>query len=454
MRRSRNQPLPIFDAVAALIPEQVLVSTDAEARVRVWSRGAERLFGYAADEIVGQPMDLLVPEDRRAERAEQIVAPVFAGETVRLKTVRLHRDGTRLDVHCVLFPLWDAGGERVVGVSSVSYHDADLSARDVPLRSLVEALPAPAVYREGDALYVNDAAAALTGYARAEVQTLGAWFEALFGDDAPTERALYEADRRTAWAEPRTVLVARRDGRQRFVEVVGYLSPRAEVWLLRDVTERRALERELLAVSEREQRRIGRDLHDGLGAHLTGVAMLCRTLARRLEKGQPVAPEEVGEVADLVQEGIATARSLARGLNPVAIESAGLAGALQELANGVELRTGVRCRLIVDQPAPETSVETATHLYRLAQEATANALRHSGTDEVVLALVRTDAGVALQILDRGCGLSLGAGGVSPGAGDGLGLHAMRYRAGFVGATLAVEARAGGGTVVSCTLPAP
>ena len=412
MSLARRQPLPIFDAVAALIPEQVLISTDAEGRVRLWSRGAERFYGYAASEIVGRPITDLVPPDLLAERAEKIAAPVLAGETVMLDTVRLHRDGTRLEVHCVSFPLFDSDGE-IAGVASVSYHEPELLARDVPLRALVEALPAPALYREDGAFYFNDAAADLIGYARGEIPTLDAWFETLYGAEGPALRALYEEDRASGGAggaDPRTVMLTRKDGQQRFVEIVGYLSPRAEVWLLHDVTARRDLERELLEVSEREQRRIGRDLHDGLGAHLTAVAMLCRTLVRRAENDKPIFAADLGEVADLIQEGIATARAHAHGLNPVSLESAGLVGALQELANGLELRTGVRCRLVVDQPAPEFPIEVATHLYRIAQEAASNALKHSGTDELVLGLLRADDGpagtgqaVTLRIADRGCG---------------------------------------------------
>lgn len=445
MSLARRQPLPIFDAVAALIPEQVLISTDAEGRVRIWSRGAERLYGYAASEMMGHPITDLVPPDRLAEREEKLVAPVLAGETVMLDTVRLHRDGSPLEVHCVSFPLFDGDGE-IVGISSVSYHKPELLARDVPLRALVEALPAPALYREDGAFYFNDATAELIGYSRTEIETLDAWFEMLYGAEAQAQKALYDEDRSAGGGAPRTVLLTRKDGRQRFVEVVGYLSPRAEVWLLRDVTARRELEQALIEVSEREQRRIGRDLHDGLGAHLTAVAMLCRTLARRAENAKPVTAAALAEVADLVQEGIATARSLARGLNPVNIESAGLAGALQELAHRVEAHAAVRCRLVVDQPAPVFTEEVATHLYRIAQEACSNAIKHSGTDEVTIGLARSAEGVTLSVEDQGAGLPPDA-----EARGGLGLHAMRYRANFVGAVLEVERPLRGGTIISCTL---
>lgn len=445
MPTTRPQKLSVFAAVAHLIPEQILIGTDDEGTVITWSLGAERLFGWSAREMLGQPIERLVPPEFAAERQEQIVGPVLAGETVRVATTRLHRDGRRITLQCVAFPLYDAD-DAVAGVSSVSFHDRELLSRDLPLRFLVDAIPAPALYREGDAFAFNEATERLIGYRQEEIPTFDAWFETLYGAEGPAMQALYEADRAAACAEPRTVWITRKDGRRRFVEIVGYLSVRAEVWFLRDVTDRHDLERELLAVSEREQRRIGRDLHDGLGAHLTGLAMLCRTLARRADKGEAVPPGDLDELADLVQEGIATARSLARGLNPVTIETEGIAGALQELATGIELRTGVRCRCVVDQPPPRFSVEVATHLYRIAQEASSNAIKHSGTDELALALLRSEEGVTLQIQDRGCGLPPDA-----ESSPGLGLHAMRYRAGFVASSLAIESSPDG-TTVSCTLP--
>ncbi|WP_420454476.1 PAS domain-containing sensor histidine kinase [Rubrivirga sp.] len=448
MRRALPEQQDVFAAMAGVVPEAILIGTDLDARITLWNRGAERYYGHTSDEAVGRPVTLVVPPDRREAALDAVRAPVLAGETRRIDTVHLHRDGTALDVQLTMSPLRDGSGA-VVGIASVAHDLAEAVERDLPLRVMVERLPVPALHREDDAFYFNDAAARLIGYTRREVPTIEAWFDRLYGAEASAMRDLYELDRRLGHTGARSVLVTRKDGAKRFVELTGYLADRAEVWLIRDVTERRDLERALIEVSEREQRRIGRDLHDGLGAHLTAVAMLCRTLVRRMEKGVPVPAAALAEVADLVQEGIATARAHARGLNPVSIESAGLAGALQELANGLELRTGVRCRLVLDRPVAAFPSEVATHLFRIAQEAASNALKHSGTDEIVFALLRTDGGVTLRVSDRGCGLPDTA-----QASDGLGLHAMRYRAGFVGATLSLDRPADGGTAVSCTLAPP
>ncbi|HMB89705.1 MAG TPA: PAS domain S-box protein, partial [Rhodothermales bacterium] len=146
--------------------------------------------------------------------------------------------------------------------------------------------------------------------------------------------------------------------------------------IIRDLSERKRLEREVLEVSAQEQQRIGQELHDGLGSHLTGVAMSCRALARRLEQGKPLQQEDIEEVATLVQEGAQQARLLSRGLNPVKVSDQGLQTALRELAANMHKLSGVPCLFQSEDEIPPQDAETTLHLYRIAQEAVNNALKH------------------------------------------------------------------------------
>jgi len=198
----------------------------------------------------------------------------------------------------------------------------------------------------------------------------------------------------------------------------------------RDDTERRRLEAELLAVSSRERQRIGRDLHDGLGQELTGVALMLRGLALRLEAHCPAAIPATNEAIGLVNQSIETARSLARGLLPVSAEEGGLVNALRLLAKRAAALYGidVRCRIEPGAPLP-LEVGDASHLYRIAQEALTNAVRHGHARHVEILLCVEGERYALTISDDGGGM--------PAAprGTGLGLRIMAHRARLLAASL-------------------
>jgi len=213
-----------------------------------------------------------------------------------------------------------------------------------------------------------------------------------------------------------------------------------------DITERLRLERQVLKISDQERRRIGQDLHDGLGSHLTGVAMRCRGLARRREKGRTIHKEEMDELANLVQEAVTEARHLARGLNPVKLEKEGLKSALQDLARAVEAQCGIPCIFTATSSAEPLDGSVATHLYRIAQEALTNAIRHANATTLSIRLASTPVSLALEIHDNGIGLP-----VDENRSDGMGLRVMFYRAHMIGAQIDVDSTPGKGTIITCTL---
>ena len=222
--------------------------------------------------------------------------------------------------------------------------------------------------------------------------------------------------------------------------------------LFYDVTERKRLEREILLISDREQRRIGVDLHDGLGAHLTGVSLMARGLARKLRNGRPIDPKELDEIAQLLGEGIEQARTLAQGLNPFLLEVRGLTIALAELASNIEDRTGITCTFQEKGSEIALTSEQSMHLYRIAQEAITNAVRHGKPDRIQVSLSRKERRYVLAIVDNGIGYQNGQTASSQPAG--MGLSIMRYRAEMIGARLDIAGSPKGGTTVTCTIPTP
>ena len=216
--------------------------------------------------------------------------------------------------------------------------------------------------------------------------------------------------------------------------------------LTAEMAKREMLEKELLAVSEREQRRIGHDLHDSLCQHLTGTALAGQVLGDKLEaRGLPEAAD-AGRVVTLVEEGITLARSLARGLAPVELEAEGLMAALRELAQNVSERFKVNCTFEAPEFVPIDDAASAIHLFRIAQEAISNAIKHGRARHIVIALFISPGGVRLSIADDGVGLP------EPlPATRGMGLNIMRHRSAIIGATFEIR-RAEQGTSVECTMP--
>jgi PAS domain S-box-containing protein len=222
-------------------------------------------------------------------------------------------------------------------------------------------------------------------------------------------------------------------------------------WLavVNDVTEKKRLERGIIDIANREQQRIGSDLHDGLGQELTGIALMLRGVAAQLNKEKSDARLDVEDIIGLVNNAIENTRSLARGLSPVSAERGGLMAALRALAARASERYGVHVEFkdTVSRPLQLNDVY-ATHLYRIAQEALTNVVRHSFASEVAICLETVGDELQLRIDDNGRGFAQ-----APAEGVvGLGLKMMRYRAQMLGGDLVLETSADGGASVRCTCP--
>lgn len=292
------------------------------------------------------------------------------------------------------------------------------------------------------------------GYDNAEL--LGRSSEPLFNmltvQRRRLSRALREAGK-TGEIGPVEFECTRQDG-TRFVAacvVTPLTVSGAEHWLivLNDVTERKQLEREIIEIANREQQRIGSDLHDGLGQELTGIALMLKGVVTQLHKEGSATCRDVEEVIGLVNSAIDSTRALARGLSPVGSGRGDLGAAIQTLAARVSERSGVRvvCHLDCEEPL-RLSETAAAHLYRIVQEALTNAMRHSGAREVSIRLKTCDDELHLRVSDDGRGFEhLPADG--PG---GLGLRIMRYRAQMLGGDLVIETNGSGGTSVRCSCP--
>jgi signal transduction histidine kinase len=209
------------------------------------------------------------------------------------------------------------------------------------------------------------------------------------------------------------------------------------------------LEREVLEISGAERRRIGHDLHDGLGQRLTAASMGLNALVAALKAETPALAERGEDIGAQLREAIAETRSHSHGLAPVALLDDGLMSALASLAEGASRGGTVRCVFDCAEPVCVADAEVADHLYRIAQEAVNNALKHAAPSEIRIALEYHDNALVLEVDDDGEGFEESA----PPA-TGIGLRVMRYRARLIGGDLKICSPPAGGTRISCRVELP
>lgn len=217
--------------------------------------------------------------------------------------------------------------------------------------------------------------------------------------------------------------------------------------IVRDITDRRRLEQEILEISEQERRRIGQDLHDGLGQMLTGITLITQNLAKKLRNEGLPAAGDLFEITNLVKDADQHARGLARGLVPVELDAKGLADALRRFAAHASHLFGITCEfedvgwtLLYDNTA-------ATHLYRISQEAVSNAVKHGRASRVSIRLASGEDQIRLRIQDNGVGMP-----EELPEHRGMGVRIMQHRARMIGGSLEIRRAATGGTVIVCTVP--
>jgi signal transduction histidine kinase len=219
--------------------------------------------------------------------------------------------------------------------------------------------------------------------------------------------------------------------------------------LQREVAERQRLDQEIAQVADRERRRLGQDLHDRLGQHLTGTALAAQVLKDKLATRSAPEVTEAEKLVRYVEEGIDLTRNLARGFFSPELEADGLSVALEGLAENISERFTINCIFHGEEPIPVRDSAVATQLYRIAQEAATNAAKHAAAKNIDIRVTADGSELTLAIIDDGVGFP-----DKVSDSKGLGLRLMRHGAALIGAALSVQRNGRSGTTATCKVRIP
>ena len=413
------------------------------------------IASHSRDSIIGRPLDEIAEPADRQDILAALTQVLETGEPVDLQMAS-KRDGRIFDsrVRAVRSPTGITGA--VINITEITDRQAAMHLRETQAR-MFELLHEGVVVIDVNNMIrmANPAFERMFGF------TAGAAVDTSIGDliaqsPGPLRERLDQQLLGNITEPPGLTPVEfkcrRRDGSTFEAACVATLThvdgATHRLAVITDVTERRGLEREILEIAGREQLRIGSDLHDGLGQDLTGVALMLRSVVAQLRKENSTARTDVEDIISLVNGAIESTRAMARGLAPVGADRGGLIAGLQSMAvRGME-RYGVRAHFNTSLKEPLTLDDgAATHLYRIAQEAFTNAIRHGRVTQVTIELATTEGTLTLSVQDNGRGFD-----ERNASNNGMGMKLMRYRAQMLGGDVTIANNKAGGVIVRCTCP--
>lgn len=439
-----------------------IITIDTHGIVRSFNPAAEKIFGYPATDVIGRNVSTLMPETQRTDHDEILAAhrgvdhaPV--SDLVR-EVVGLRKNGETFPLELAVSDV-KVGNDRtftgiVRDVSERKKMDQALQDERNFVTAILNTAGALILVLDGDARVIrfNRACEQATGCTLEEVRGSFFWDRLVPEDDRPEVQEIFfrllAGRQRTTFDGPLITADGQRQLVSWSVTTLGAKAGEADyvVCIGIDITERRRAEEALVSIGEDVRREIGRELHDALGQQLTGLSLLTKALELRLAETAQTERQHAAEITALARTAVAEVRRLAHGLYPVELERHGLEAALAELADSTTRHQGPRCRFQRPSPGEPLDKTVALHLFRIAQEAVNNAVKHSDAEDIIIDLSRKESSHQLVIQDNGKGM------VDPAPLRGaMGLAIMRYRARLIGAVLDVQSMPGEGTRVLCRI---
>jgi PAS domain S-box-containing protein len=431
---------------------------DFKGRVLDVNPAACRLHGMTRAELIGKHIFDLIPPEQVATVKKDFWRLV-TGELHEVEGFAWTAEGHAVPVDITVSRIVYSGQPALLlharDITERRLNEAALRRERERLRRMVDAAQIGIAFiaPDGKICEANEAFLGMVGWTPADCAAQTVTFPNLVAPEfRESEGPALQRLRANGVVGPSEQTFLHKDGRRVPVLCNRVMLPGGErqefVAMVLDLSEQRRLEGALEDAAETERGRIARDLHDGLGQQLGGLLYLSRMLADDLRQNAATPPRQAEDIHQLVKEALEQTRSVARGLHPVPSEPDGLMHALEALTERIRAERRLECRFECRQFVAVPDVRTATALYRIAQEAVNNALKHSGATRVVVRLATSGDTVQLDVTDNGGGFHNHA------PNGGLGMQTMKHRAGLLGGQLVVQATTAGGVEVLCRVPNP
>jgi two-component system CheB/CheR fusion protein len=436
-----------------------IFATELDGTIRTWNRGAERLYGYTTSEAVGRSIRFAIPEDCVKDWNEAMSRLARGEHVVQLEVRRVRKDGQRILVEVTYSPLRDGAG-KVIAASVIARDITERKHNEEKLRDSEEHLRAIlntamdaiiTIHQHGIIQSVNPATEQMFGYSAGEL--IGLNVTILMPSPYREEHDGYlESYLRTGQKRiigiGREVHGRRKDGSVFPVDLAVNEIEHLKLFtgMIRDITRRKELEREVVEIASLQQHRIGQDLHDTVGQELTALNLVASDLEESIRTDPQRTSELIAKMIQGLQRSQRDFRAIVQGLLPVPVDARRLAAALADLADHTQQEGKLKCTLDCPRPITVADNSIATHLYLITVEAVHNAVKHAQARNIRITL-KSDAMLVLTVQDDGVGMA-----EEPAESQGLGLRIMRNRAAIVGAKLAIEPADPMGTMVTCVLP--
>jgi len=449
----------VRDLKAALDAHSIVAITDPQGRITYVNDKFCEISGYRRSELVGQTHRLINSGRHPPSLFRDMWRTIAAGQVWHGELCNRAKNGSLYWVATTICPFLGPRGKPrqyvAIRTDITRQKETELALRESQARFDAFMADSPAI------AFMKDAAGRYAYFNPPLGQLLGRSLEQMVGKtDAEWLPASVAKKLR---ANDRVALGAARALRQ--IEMIPRPDGSLSHWLTVrfpfqdlhgrryvggvavDVTETRRLEQQILAAGEQERQRLGRELHDGLGQQLTAIELAGHSLREQLAGVHPALEKQAIQICQFLRETITQTRNLSHGLSPVDLANGGLADALRRLAESTQATGRCRCRGRVDPDLLVSDPDTAGHLYRIAQEAVNNALKHGPASLINISLTRRRRDLRLRITDNGPGLPK-----SESARTGIGLKIMQHRANAIGGSCIIESPTGGGVTVTCSVP--
>lgn len=442
---------------------QCVITTDLNGYITYWSAASERIFGYSREEILNCSLETIYPSASEAQFNSDLTT-LREGNPVNGQWKSYTKEGNIIwiDVHAIPF-MDHKGNPNGIIVSAYDIQDLkklknELERNKAQAEAIFETTVDGIITMEedGSILSFNPAASQIFGYEEKEIR--GQNIKILMSESFHKvhERfmnAYQENGEQQLTGYNKELMGKQKDGSRFPMELsiskVQWKSSCIFTVVVHDISERRRLETEILRISEKERRSLGQDLHDGLGQMLTGIGLISQHLAQKLAAVNQEASAEVMEIANLVKEADEYAKALAHGLVPEDIEEDGLQSALNRLSKQAEKFFKVNCSFHSECDIKIDNSMNALHLYRIAQEAISNAVKHGKAANIQIDLIAQKDVLNLFIIDDGIGFSKSKGSSNE---NGMGIHIMKYRSNIMSGHLEIVRTENHQTKVICSIP--